>query len=247
MQMTARTDEISPQRYARIAGVLYLLIIATGIFGEIFVRGQLIVAGDPSATAQQIMAAPLLWLLGIASDIIMQLCDIPVMLVFYLLLRPVHKNLALAAMLFNLIQTAVLVVNKLTLVVPLFLLEPTAYLQAFDLAQRHLLAYLLLKTHNYGFGIGLIFFGFTCLVNGYLIFRSGYLPRIFGILLQLAGLSYLVNSFALLLAPPVLALISPAILLLPFVGELSFALWLLLKGVNVERWQQRVIYKQFQF
>lgn len=239
--MTVRTHEISPQRYARIAGVLYLLIIAAGIFGEIFVRGQLIVSGDATATANQIMAAPLLWRFGIAGDIIMHLCDIPVMLVFYVLLRPVHRNLALAAMLFNLIQTAVLVVNKLTLVVPLFLLENTDYLQAFEPTQLHALAYLLLKTHNYGFGIGLIFFGFTCLVNGYLIFRSGYLPRIFGVLMQLAGLSYLVNSFALLLAPTFATLISPAILLPPFVGELSFCLWLLLKGVNVEQWQKRVL------
>ena len=239
--MTARTHEISPQRYARIAGVLYLLIIAAGIFGEIFVRGKLVVAGDATATASQIMAAPLLWRFGIAGDIIMQLCYIPVMLVFYLLFRPVHKTLALAALLFNLIQTAVLVANKLTLVVPLFLLGNADYLKAFEPAQLHVLAYLLIKTHNYGFGIGLIFFGFTCLVNGYLIFRSGYLPRIFGILMQLAGLSYLVNSFALLLAPNFLALISPAILLPPFIGELSFCLWLLLKGVNVEQWQKRML------
>ena len=239
--MTVRTHEISPQRYARIAGVLYLLIIAAGIFGEIFVRGKLVVAGDATATASQIMAAPLLWRFGIAGDIIMQLCDIPVMLVFYLLFRPVHKTLALAALLFNLIQTAVLVANKLTLVVPLFLLGNADYLTAFEPAHLHVLAYLLIKTHNYGFGIGLIFFGFTCLVNGYLIFRSGYLPRIFGILMQLAGLSYLINSFALLVVPTFATLISPAILLPPFIGELALCLWLLLKGVNMEAWKKRVL------
>ena len=80
--MTTRTGETSPQVYARIGGVLYLIIIAAGIFGEIFVRGRLIVAGDATATANQIMAAPLLWRFGIAGDIIMHLCDVPIMLVF---------------------------------------------------------------------------------------------------------------------------------------------------------------------
>ena len=239
--MTTRTQEISPQVYARIGGVLYLIIIAAGIFGEIFVRGRLIVSGDATATANQIMAAPLLWRFGIAGDMIMHLCDIPVMLVFYVLLRPVHRNLALMALLFNLIQTAVLAANKLNLLVPLFLLSNADYLQAFDPVQLHGLAYLLIKTHSYGFGIGLIFFGLACLVDGYLIFKSGYLPRIFGVLMQLAGLSYLINSFALLLAPTFATMISPAILLPPFIGELSLCLWLLLKGVNIEQWKKRAL------
>ncbi len=163
--MTTRTQEISPQVYARIGGVLYLIIIAAGIFGEIFVRGRLIVSGDATATANQIMAAPLLWRFGIAGDIIMHLCDIPVMLVFYVLLRPVHRNLALMALLFNLIQTAVLAANKLNLLVPLFLLSNADYLQAFDPVQLHGLAYLLIKTHSYGFGIGLIQIGLPQLMQ----------------------------------------------------------------------------------
>lgn len=239
--MTTRTHELSPQVYARIGGVLYLIIIAAGILGELFVRGTLVVSGDAAATANQIMAAPSLWRIGIAGDILMHVCDVPVMWVFYLLLRPVNRHLALLALLFNLIQTAVLVANKLLLLAPLFLLGNADYLQAFAPDQIQALSYLAIRVHSHGFGVGLIFFGFTCLVMGYLIFRSGYLPWIFGVLLQLAGLSYLINSFALLLAPTFAAQINPAILLPAFIGELSFCLWLLVKGVNVAQWEKRAL------
>jgi hypothetical protein len=170
------------------------------------------------------MASPLLWRIGIACDLIMHVCDVPVMLILYLLLRPVNQRLALLAVLFNLVQTAVLVANKLNLVLPLLLLDDMAYLKAFDPHQLDALAYLSVKAHGYGFGIGLIFFGFECLVLGYLIFRSGYLPRILGVLIQIAGLRYLTNSFALLLSPTVAARLVPAILLPAFIGELSLCL-----------------------
>jgi hypothetical protein len=239
--MTTRTDGISPQRYARTGGVLYLIIIAAGILGQLFVRGTLVVSGDATATTHQIMAAPSLWRIGIAGDIIMHVCDLPLMLILYLLLRPVNRNLALLALLFNLIQTAVLVANKLILLVPLYLIENANYLKAFTPDQLEAVTYIAVKAHDYGFGVGLIFFGFTCLVVGYLIFCSGFLPRILGIFMQMAGLSYLINSFALLLAPAFASLISPAILLPAFIGELSFCLWFLLKGVNGVQWEKRAL------
>jgi hypothetical protein len=230
--------ETSPQIYARIGGVLYLILILVGMFAVIFVRDRLIVAGDATATANNIMASPLLWRIGISADIIMHVCDIPIMLIIYILLRPVNKNIALLALLFNLIQTAVLVANKLNLVAALLQLESADYLKAVDPNQLHAQMYLSLKLHDIGFGIGLIFFGFTCLVNGYLIFKSGYLPRTIGVLIQIAGLCYLTNSFALLLAPQFAHIIFPAILLPAFIGELSFCLWLIVKGVNVQKWNK---------
>lgn len=239
--MEARTVEASPQTYARIGGALYLLIIVAGILGELFVRGRLIVSGDAAATAHNITASPLLWRAGIAGDLIMHVCDVPLMWIFYLLLRPVNRNLALLAMLFNLVQTAVLVANKLNLLTPLFLSGSAEYLKAFEPRQREALMYVSLRAHDYGFGIGLIFFGFTCLVLGYLIFRSGYLPRFLGVLMQIAGLGYLTNSFALLLAPALAAKLFPAILLPAFVAELSLGLWLLVKGVNVPRWREAAV------
>jgi len=231
--------EASPRALSRIGGVLYLIIIVAGLCGEMFVRNRLIVSGDATATANNIMASPLLWRIGIAGDLIMHVCDVPLMLIFYLLLRPVNKNLALLAVLFNLVQTAVLAANKLNLLMPLFLSGKAEYLQAFDPGQRQALAYLSIRSHGYGFSIGLIFFGFTCLVLGYLIFKSGYFPRILGVLMQIAGLSYLTNSFALILAPDFANQLFPAILVPAFVAELSLALWLLVKGVDVEKWRKR--------
>jgi hypothetical protein len=233
--------ETSPQAYARVGGVLYLIIIVAGILGELFVRGRTVVSGDAAATANNIMAFPLLWRIGIAGDLIMHVCDVPLMMVFYVLLRPVHRNLALLAVLFNLIQTAVLVANKLTLLVPLFLLGNADYLKAFEPRQLQTLTYLFIRLHGYGFGVGLIFFGFTCLVLGYLIFRSGYLPKVLGVLMQIAGLCYLTNSFTLLLAPAIANRMFPAILLPAFVAELSLCLWLLTKGVNVETWPRGAV------
>src|SRR5689334_18566606 len=186
-----------PQLYARIGGVLYLIIIAAGMNGELFVRGSIVVSGDAAATARNLVASSALWRAGIAGDLVMHLCDVGLMLVFYVLLRPVSRNLALLAVLFNLIQTAVLVANKLNLLLPLFLLGDARYLDAFTPQQLQALSYVSLRTHDYGFGFGLMFFGAECLVVGYLIFRSGYFPRALGILMQVAGACYLANSFAL--------------------------------------------------
>src|SRR6478735_8837817 len=196
MNTGIKTVKTSPQFYARIGGVLYLILILVGMFAVIFVRDKLIVSGDATATANNIMASQLLWRIGIFADLVMHVLDIPIMLVIYVLLKPVNKNLDLLALLFNLIQTAVLVANKLNLIAALLPLESADYLKAFEPAQLHAQMYLSLKLHDIGFGIGLIFFGFTCLVNGHLIFKSGYLPRTIGVLLQIAGLCYLTNSFA---------------------------------------------------
>jgi len=237
--MTDRAVETSPQVYARIGGVLYLILILTGMLAVIFVRDKLIVSGDATATANNIIASPLLWRIGITGDLIMHVCDVPLMLVLYVLLRPVNRNLALLAVLFNLVQTAVLVANKLNLLAALFLLGSADYLKAFEPHQLHALSYLSLKLHDYGFGVGLIFFGCECLVVGYLIFRSGYLPRTIGVMMQIAGLCYLTNSFALLLAPRFANVTFPGVLVPAFIGELSLCVWLLVKGMNVSKWEEK--------
>jgi Domain of unknown function (DUF4386) len=238
-QMANQSLKTSPQTIARIGGLLYLIIIVTGIFGELFVRSKLIVSGDPAITANNIMASQLSWRISIAGDMIMHICDVPLMLIFYLLLRPVNRNLALLAVLLNLVQTAVLVANELNLLTPLFLSGGADYLNSLEPHQLHALTYLSLKNFDHGFGMGLIYFGLCCLVNGYLIFKSGYLPRALGVLMQIAGLCYLTNSFALILSPTIAHALFPVILLPPFIGEFSLCLWLLLKGVNISKWNSQ--------
>ncbi|WP_078062890.1 DUF4386 domain-containing protein [Solirubrum puertoriconensis] len=235
--MLATTIGASPNKYARAGGIAYLIIIAAGLLGEMFVRNSLVVPGDAAATAQRITAAPQLWRAGIAGDLLMHVLDVMVMLILYTLLKPVSRKIASMALLFNLVQTAVLALNKLNLIVPLLVLSNSAYLGAMEPVQRQALAYVFIQAHSYGFGIGLIFFGFTCLVEGYLIMRSSYLPRLLGGMMQAAGVCYIVNSFLLILAPEAANSLFPFIMLPPFLGESAFAAWLVIRGVDVHQWQ----------
>jgi len=231
---------MSPKTLARIGGALYVFIIVAGIFGELFVRGALIVSGNAAATAANVAAHEGLWRLGIAGDLAMHVADLPLLVILYVLMRPVNRDLALLVVLFDAVQSAVLVASKMNLLTPLFTGGDAAYLKAFTPEQLEALSYLSMRMDSHGFGFGLVFFGCGCLVLGWLIRKSGFLPWILGALIQLAGACYLVNSFAMILAPSLAGALFPAIMLPPFVAETSLALWLLVKGVDVQRWNARV-------
>lgn len=237
--MMDRTVESSPQLYARIGGALYLVIIVIGLFGEMFVRDKLIVSGDATATAKNIMASELLWRFHIAAELFLLICAIVLLMILFVLLRPVSRELTLLALFFNLVSIGLEAATTMYLIVALFPLGNAGYLKAFSPEQLYAMAYLPLKSHGYGFGVSLLFFGCFCVVIGRVIYRSGFLPKVIGALMQIAGLCYLTDSFALILAPAFAARLFPAILLPAFVGEVSLCLWLLIKGVNVERWKER--------
>jgi hypothetical protein len=237
--MTHRKVTISPLAYARIGGVLYLINIACGLFGEAYARGSLVVAGDAAATAQHLMNHEFLFRCGIVGDLIMHITDVPMAIIFYVLLRPVSRDLSLLAALFGMLQTAILCANKLTLVLVLLLLGGPGYMKVFDPAQVQALALLSLNMHEHGFGVGLIFFGVSCFVSAYLFYESGYFPKALGILQAMAGVCYLVNSLAMLLSPSLAEKLVPAILLPAFVGELGTALWLVVKGLDTAKWEER--------
>ena len=137
-------------------------------------------------------------------------------------------------------ETAILCANKLSLVTVLLLLGDTSYLTAFGPSQRQALASLLLALHEYAFGIGLIFFGVSCLVAGYLMFRSGYFPRLLGLLQAMSGVCYLINSFGQLLFPALADKVFRVIVMPAFIGEFGTCLWLLVRGLNVSKWDERV-------
>ncbi len=239
--MITHTVETSPQVYARIGGVLYLIIIVLGAVGELFVRGSIVVPGDATATAANLRSMESLWRFGIASEMFLGICTITLALILYVLLRPVSRDLALLATFFNLIAIAVEIAYSLQLIEAFSPLGNAAYLKAFAPEQLYAMASLSIKAHGEGFGIALLFFGCFCLVAGYLIFKSGYFPKAIGILYLISGLSYLTSSFALILAPTFadryyFVMASPAL-----IGEASLCLWLLLKGVNVEQWEKRAL------
>ncbi|WP_240222970.1 DUF4386 domain-containing protein [Rheinheimera hassiensis] len=222
------------QGYVRFAGCCYLLIIGLGLYAETLVRGSLVAAGDAATTAVQIGAAQTFWRSGIVADLCMQLLDIPIIVLFYLLFKRVNAALNLTATGFNLIQTAMLVANKLTLMLPLLLAGSGVYLTVFSAEQRDALAYVAIQLHGYGFAIGLLFFALACIIRGYLIIKSQLFPKILGLMLGLAGVCYLINTLALLLAPVVANTLFPWIMLPVLVGELSLSLWMIVKGANVK-------------
>jgi hypothetical protein len=230
--------ETSPQVYARIGGLIYLIVIIGGIFAELVVRDQLVVHGNPVATAHNIVTHELLYRAGFAVEIFYCACNIPLILIFYNLFKVVNRNLTLMVVFFSIVGTAVEAVSLLAHYAPLIFLGKGHQLSAFTPEQLQGWAYLSLRIFEYGFCIALVFFGFYCLVMGYLIFCSTFLPRIIGALLAIQGLCYIINSFANFLSPAFAALFFP-VLMVSGLGEISFCLWLLVKGVNVTKWNKQ--------
>jgi hypothetical protein len=233
-------DAKRAQLVARIGGALYLIIIVLGALGEAVVRGSIIVPGNATATAANLRSMDWLWRLGVAGEIVLLTCATALALILYVLLRPVSRDLALVAVFFNLVCIAIEGVAAVSLAAALLPMTNAAYVNAFTPEQLNVMAMLSVRSHTVGFGIALIFFGVECVILGYLISRSGYIPRSIGVLMQIAGVCYVINSFALLLSPPLSSWLFPAILLPSLIAELSLALWLLVKGVRTEKWDQHL-------
>ena len=237
--MTRRALESSPQIYARIGGILYLFIIVAALFGEAFVRGRLIVSGDATATANNILGSETLFRVGLAAEMLTCVCDVALAMILYVLLKPVNRNMALLAAFFRLTFVAFYSVAKLFEIAAIVVLGRADYLKAFEPQQLHALAYMSLSIHDYGYGASLLFFGFCTTLFGYLIYKSGYLPGIIGVLMVIAGVGYAVYSLAQMLSPAFTSkLLFPWLLLPGFIAELGLCLWLIVKRVNVTKWEQ---------
>ena len=230
----------SPQLYAHVAGILYLFIIVAALFGEIYVRGKLIVRGDAAATASNILANETLFRLGLAGELLTCLCDVAVAGILYVLTRPVSRGVALLAALNRLTFVSVYAVSKLFLVAATVVLGGEGFMQAFSPQELQSLAYLSIRMHGLGYGLSLIFFGVHCVLLGWLIYRSGYLPRTIGVLLVAGGVGYFVHSLTQSLDPTLASTLFPWILLPAVPAELGLSLWLLLKGVDLPRWEEAV-------
>lgn len=241
LRLATSVDRIaatSPQFKARVAGVLYLIVIVGGIFAEVFVRGRLVVHGDAAATAHNIVTHELLYRLGFAVEVSYCACNVPITLILYDLFRVVDRNVSLLVVFFSLVGTAIESVSLLCHFTPLVLLGGGQQLGAFTAEQLQTGAYVSIELFEYGFAIALIFFGFYCLSLGYLIYRSTFVPRIIGLLLAIEGLLYLTNSFANFLSPGIAARVFPY-LAASAIAEIAFCLWLLVRGVNIERWNEQ--------
>src|SRR5215213_4896391 len=189
--ITTRAEAQPMQAYARLAGVLFLISMVGGFFGELYVPNKLIVSGDAAATANNIIASTSLLRLSFAGYLVEAVCDIGLAWAFYVLLRPAHKNLALLSAFFGLVSTATFAGTELFYFAPTFILGGAGYLKTFSPEQLNSLAMLSLKFYGVGGGLFMVFYGTAWVIRGYLISRSGYLPKFLGWILMLAGLGFI--------------------------------------------------------
>jgi hypothetical protein len=228
------TAEASPVLKARMAGVFYVMTGLTSVVGGMSIPGRLVFPGDAAATAIAILAHKHLFELGFSVMFIAIACSIILTALFYDLFRPVNKNLSLTAAFFHLVGLAVLGFASLLQLAPLVVLGGGHYLNAFTLEQLQALAYLFLQLNTQAGNYFLAFFGCYCILIGFLIFRSTFLPRIIGVFMSFAGIGYLT-----FLSPALAARLSPYNLAPAALGELSLMLWLLVVGVNAKRWKEQ--------
>lgn len=233
--MATRAAETSPRVYARVAGFLYLLLIPFSGFGILYVPSQLVVPGDAATTASNIIASEGLFRSAIVSNLVGQTIFILLVLVLYKLLKSVNKNLALLMVVFVLISVPIAFINEINHFAVLILLSGADYLTALEADQVHAQVMFFLDLHQHGILVAQIFWGLWLLPLGYLVFRSGFLPKILGLLLMIGGFGYLFDVLTFSLFPDFDITISQ----FTFVGEVLLPLWLLFKGVNVEQWEER--------
>ena len=226
----------SIQSFARMAGVLFLVSMVAGFFGELYAPSHIIVSGDAAATARNIVAFNSLFRAGFAAYLVEAVCDISLSLVMYELLKAVRKDLALLAAFFGLVSTAVFAVAELFYFGSSLIVRSGGHLSGFSPDQLNSLALLSLRMYVLGGGIFMAFYGLATLIRGYLIYRSGYLPKALGALLALAGLGFIASNFVLVLSP---AYASDVLLLPMFLAGMATTVWLLVKGVDAEKWEAR--------
>jgi Domain of unknown function (DUF4386) len=235
--MAGRMAEVSPQARARITGAVYLLYFLTAVLGAVVapeIGGPGGLSGDAAATAHTILAHDALVRLGWALGMISTVLYVALMALFYELLRVAGRGPALVAAFFGLVGCAVTAVGSLFQLASLVILSNSPYLGVFDTRQVQALALLSLNVGAQAGTVALAFFGSFQLALGYLIYRSGFLPRILGVLIALAGVGWLT-----FLWPPLANALLTPIEVAGFVAEAALMLWLLVMGVNARRWQDR--------
>jgi hypothetical protein len=221
------------QRYARIAGVLFLLSMVAGGFGEAYIPSKLIVSGDAAATVANLKNFDFLYRLGFAGFMVESLCDITLALILYALLKPVGKELSLLAAFFGLMASATFACAELFYFAPVVIMRG-GYLSAFSPDQINALVLLSLKFYGYAGMIVTAYYGMAWIIRAVLIFRSGYLPKFLAVLMAIGGIGFVIRNILLILAP---AYATDVLLMLMFPGGLILGVWLLVKGVNVPKWE----------
>lgn len=222
--------------YTLSGGLLYLLMIILGIIQQIFIKDAIVVSGNMEATAKRLKSLEWLWRTGICIEMMIVIITVLLTWILYFLTKPVNKNLSSIAALFGLLAIAVQASYSLHFLEALQTLTNNSSLNAFSQQQLYVFSSFNIQSQSEGFAIALLLFGPFFFITGYLIFHSGYFPKALGVLYFIAGVSYFLSSFLLILFPNWTAryyffIVGPAL-----IGELSLSLWLLIKGVNFKKW-----------
>jgi hypothetical protein len=222
------------QTYGRVAAVLFVLTIVGGGFGEMYVPMRLIVNGDAAATAKNLAGSEALFRIGFAAYLLEAIADVLLGWLFYVLLRPAGKDLALLSAFFGIISTTLYAVAELFFFVAPVFLRNAPYLRTFSPDQRNVLAYLSLRVFGIGSGAFMLFYGIAWVIRAWLMFRSGYFPRLLAILLGIGGSGFILRNLAVVLKP---AYATDVVLVPLAVGIVCLTIWLLVKGIDVEKWE----------
>jgi hypothetical protein len=229
-----RLADMSPKAKARLAGAFFLITLLLGVFAQGFISERLVVSGDAAATATNILAHESLYRLAFAVYLIEMACQITMTVLFYDLLKPVSKSLSLLAATFGLIGCTIKTLSRLFFFAPLLILGGAHYLSVFDVKQLQALALLFLRVNYQAETIAMVFFGLNAIVQGYLMFRSAFLPRVLGVLSVVGGLGWMTYLYE-----PLAVRLLPYILGVAFIGSLVTVFWLLVKGVDERRWKEQ--------
>jgi hypothetical protein len=232
--MINQIAETSPGVKARLAGIFFLLTTLFGIFAQVFVSERLVIWGDATATATNILNNESLFRLGFAVYLVEMACQTTMTVFFYDLLKPVNRSLSLLAAFFLLTGIIIKIFSRLFFIAPLLILGGSPDLSVFNTQQLQALALLFLKVNDQGPTIALVFFGLATIVKGYLIVRSTFLPRFLGVLGMLGGVAWLSFLYA-----PLGYRLYPFILLVALAGTVLEIFWLLVFGVNEQRWKEQ--------
>lgn len=232
--MTDSLTEASPSTRGRILAAVYLFVIIGGITGQAVISDGLVVRGDAAQTAANIVANKSLYRLGFTIFMLEMVAQALATMMFYDLLKPVNRSVARASLILGLTGCGIKTMARLFYYTPLILLDGSPYLSAIEPAQLEALSLAFLRINSQGAAIGLIFFGFEGLLRGWLVFKSGFLPRFLGVMSMIAGVGWLTYLW-----PPLGSQAFTFVALFALVGVIITTAWLFIRGVDDAKWKAR--------
>jgi hypothetical protein len=232
--MTSHLRDASPSTRGRIVAALYLFVIAAGIVAQALIADRMVVAGDAGRTAANIVADRSLYRLGYTLFMLEMVAQVGVTVLFYDLLKPVDRGLARLSMVVGLVGSGIKTMARLFYYAPLIVLGGASYLSALGQAPLEALALLFVRLNIQGAAIALVFFGFETLLRGWLLYRSGFLPRFLGVISMIGGIGWLTWLW-----PPFGSRTFVAVALFAVAGVVVMAGWLFIRGVDDAKWFAR--------